>query len=107
MINTPNTVPEILPEPPAILVPPRTTAAIASISALSPAVCVPENRREDEIIPAREARILLYTNTNNVTTFVLTPEYAAACILPPVARMWRPSCVRFRITAVRATTITI
>ena len=74
----PITVPAIVPRPPFILVPPRTTAEIASISAPSPNVIIAVNVRPTVRIPARDASKALYINTKNVTYFTLIPEYSAA-----------------------------
>ena len=55
MISAPTKVPPSFPYPPDIDVPPTTTAAMASISAPSPAVGCPEYIREAKITPARPA----------------------------------------------------
>jgi len=75
----------MVPRPPFILVPPRTTAEIASISAPSPSVIIAVKVRPTVRIPAKDASNALYTNTKNVTFFTLIPEYSAACLLPPTA----------------------
>ena len=85
MISTPIRVPPSLPEPPDMEVPPTTTAAIASISAPSPEVQVPEYRRDAMVMPARPAIRPLKLNTTNLTLAVLIPENLAAVSLPPTA----------------------
>ena len=65
--------------------PPTTTAAMASISADSPEVQVPEYRREAMVMPARPAIRPLKLYTVNLTFAVLMPENLAAVSLPPTA----------------------
>ncbi|MMZ67027.1 hypothetical protein D1872_295690 [compost metagenome] len=60
-------------------------AAMASSSKFVPAFGVAEFSRAAKIRPERAAKAPMFTNTQNVTFFVLTPDSLAAFSLPPSA----------------------
>ena len=75
----------IFPLPPVKLVPPSTTAAIASSSYPSPAVGCAENNLEVIIIPATDANIPLIVYTAIFILSVLSPDYFATSSFDPKA----------------------
>ena len=107
IIPTPIHVPTIEPEPPIILVPPSTTAAIASNSAPSPTVGEPDAKRDDSIIPANAVSSPASAYTFTITLFTFTPHNLAASSFPPTACTWRPKLVLFNRKCPAITTIII
>ena len=85
MIKTPTIVPHSLPFPPDKLVPPITTAAIASSSYETPACGKPADTRDDKIIAAKPDNKPHIVYTKIFTFFTLIPDTKAACSLPPIA----------------------
>ena len=78
-------MPVIVPLPPAVLVPPITTAAIASNSNPAPALGWPVVILEANKMPAKPANKPEIEYTDNFTRSILIPEALAACSLPPMA----------------------
>eukprot|EP01022_Parablepharisma_sp_SALTPOND_P020740 TRINITY_DN385_c0_g1_i13.p1 TRINITY_DN385_c0_g1~~TRINITY_DN385_c0_g1_i13.p1 ORF type:complete len:868 (-),score=317.47 TRINITY_DN385_c0_g1_i13:3732-6335(-) len=106
MMSAPTTVPQIVPTPPIRLVPPSTTAAIASSSQPLPQLPLAPYRRLADIAPASPENRPLMAYTNSSTRPTRMPVRRAACRLPPMAQMCMPSTVLRRMTQDSSTTAT-
>ena len=85
MMKAPTTVPQMVPSPPIRLVPPRTTAAIASSSNPTPVFGCAELSRAARTRPASPARTPPRTYTRIWIPARLIPASRAASALPPTA----------------------
>src|SRR5215216_6593783 len=97
-MNTPTTVPTIVPMPPKRLVPPMTTAAIASrLSVEWPPIVVVAKRASD-MKPASPASVPAIAYTLMRWASTLMPARRDASSFDPIAYVYRPKRVAARMT---------
>ena len=90
MNNSPMTVPMTVPCPPAIGVPPISTALIASSSYPLPAYGSADIVKDVNSIPATAAQTPEMIYVEICIFFVLTPDIDAALMFAPTANSLRP-----------------
>src|SRR5208337_4173099 len=96
MMKTARMGPPILPDPPEVLTPPRTTIAITESSYPKATLGLVEPMREQRKSEVKPAISPVKALTTRITESVLMPEYRAAVRLLPIAKTLRPKLVLCR-----------
>ena len=92
------------PSPPAMDVPPTTTAAITPKTKLKSSDGSADSDRDDDTTPASPAAAPESAKQIVLTRATGTPARRAASALPPLAYTWRPKRVRLNSNHAAATT---